>query len=190
VLVSDPTYQLRTQYRELEGEFRSVFGNFKNTRYVDVVTAGRIVELLHSARGLLEASNPDLLAASSELALAERYMVWIYPPHILKPRGTRILSDLGRLDIREATLMREELTRALKPDVQELFGEGNALGILRAVLDEALVLVNHQLQQKQIGTGLQLRRLGALLKTGLVALVMFVAVSPLIINPGALLIGD
>jgi hypothetical protein len=166
------TQQLRTRYLELEGDFRSVVGNFPPD---DSSTAQTIFSFLQVARPALEAKAPDLLTVSSTLDLIERYMVWLYPRHII---STRITSTLLKLD----TLQPHGWKR-YAADLDRVFED---VTYARAPLDEAIAACNRVLLAQQIGSGLQIKRLRAFRGWGLLMLALFFASMPLLANPMAL----
>lgn len=73
-------HHLRARYVELEGDFRTIVANFA---VKDFATADAIFRHLQVIRDSLSRTRPQLLACASTLDLVERYMVWIYPPHVL-----------------------------------------------------------------------------------------------------------
>ena len=88
------TRQLRTRYLDLENDFRSVYGNFGD-KFADHVTASRIASLLHITRPALESNTPDHFTIASTLDQVDRYLVWIYPPHVGLARAIGLLGSLG-----------------------------------------------------------------------------------------------
>jgi hypothetical protein len=168
------TFQLQAKYLELENDFRSVLGNFP--QHADVVTAGRIDDLLHSARESLEHGNPSLLMVSSALDLVERYMVWLYPDWMAKARISTILLKLRSLSFKGKDLLASRLARLSELEKESYPGQ------FRATLDMAIGAINHQVFQGHIGRGLQINRLGLLRNWGLVILVIFLIGSPFAIN--------
>jgi len=167
-------FQLQTRYMELETDFRSVLGNFPNK--ADIVTASRIADILHSARGSLERGEIELLTVSSSLDLVERYMVWLYPDWVARARIEGILLRLESLSFKGKELLKERLSGLSKPEKETHHGE------VRSVLDEAIGLINAEVVQERIGRGLQINRLKALRLWGLVVLLIFLLAAPLATN--------
>ncbi len=150
--------------------------------YADMVTAERIVDILHSTRRMLEADMVDPLKASGALDLVKRYMVWLYPPHVAVARANGVLVQLSSLhDSTEGRkLLIEHLARLAK-------GEKENYSVrTRSLLDEAIGIINKEILLEQISRGLQIKRLTALRTYGLVALALFLALSPLVANVSAL----
>ena len=163
------TKQLRARYLELEGDFRSVVGNFPPE---DASTAQTIFEYLQVVRPALEAKTIDLLTVSSTLDLIERYMVWVYPAHIVQ---TRIASVRLRLETLKPYGW-EEYARKLDAPVQHV-------GHKRAPLDEAIAACNRIVMSRQIGSGLQIKRLRGFGWWGMAMLMVFFAATPLLVAP-------
>jgi len=169
------TFQLRDRYLAGENDFRCVLGNFP--RVADVITAGRINDLLHSAREALEHTAPDLLMVSSALDLIDRYIVWLFPEHIAMAHITTILLRLSSLSpFQGKDTLVERLTDLSKKGTESYSGER------RAVSDEAIHAINKQIRQDQIDRGLQINRLKSLRLWGVVFLGMFLIGSPLATN--------
>ena len=183
------TFQLQAKYLELENDFRSVLGNYP--QYADIITAGRIDDLLHSAKESLEHATPSLLMVSSALDLVERYMVWLYPDWIAKARINAILLKLDSLSFKGKNLLVSRLTRLSELKKESYRGE------FRGTLDEAIGSINDQVFRGHIGRGLQINRLRALRNWGLVILMVFLIGSPFATNvsnvrgwPSQLIIGE
>lgn len=166
------TRQLRTRYVELEGDFRSIVGNFPPD---DAATAQAVFGYLQAARPALEPTRPDHLTVSSTLNQIERYMVWLCPPHIIY---TRITSTLLKLD--------ELRPNGWKRYAAELTSRREDITEARAPLDEAIGACNRVLLAEQIGSGLQIRRLRAFRAWGLLMLALFFVATPLLAQPDAL----
>lgn len=182
-------FQLRARYLELENDFRSVLGNFPED--ADLVTAGRISDILHSAKECLEQETTELLTVSSSLDLIERYMVWLYPPWVGKARINGILLRLESLSFNGRDFLIKKLTELSESDKEAYPGQ------LRSVLDETIGSINAQVIQDRIGRGLQINRLRTLRLWGLIILLIFFAASPLATNlknigdwPSQLIVGQ
>lgn len=168
------TFQLRARYIELENDFRSVLGNFPKS--ADIVTAGRISEILHSARDNLEQETAELLTLASSLDLAERYMVWLCPPWVTKARISGILPRLDVVPIEHRDALVKRLTDLSKAEEEEYPGQ------FRSVLDDTIGTINSQIIQDRISMGLQVSRLKTLRFWGLITLSIFFALSPFATN--------
>lgn len=164
--------QLRTRYLELEGDFRSVVGNFPPS---DMPTGETLFSFLQVVRSSLEVDNPDLLTVSSTLDLIERYMVWLYPEHIIRTRVTSTLLKLETLH----PYGWKRYAEALEQPVD------NA-EYLRAPLDESIAACNRVVLAEQIGSGLQIKRLEAFRNWGLLMLGLFLLATPFLADPKAL----
>jgi hypothetical protein len=167
------TQQLRTRYLELEGDFRSIVGNFPPH---DKATAQTVFNCLQLTRPALEVKEPDYLTVSSTLDLVERYMVWLCPEHIIE---TRMVSTLLKLE----TLRPQGWKRYARVLKQ---WEGPA-GYARAPLDEAIAACNRVVLAQQIGSGLQIKRLRAYRRWGAVIMALLVAATPILADPSALM---
>jgi hypothetical protein len=176
-------YQLRTRYVELENEFRTVFGNFVMESLggtpVDLVSAERVVSLLHVARRALEVEEPDLLMVSNTLDLVERYMLWLTPSFILVAAMPVLRLRAESLPERERVLFTDQLNQ-LYDESGELPTETGRLHLLRGVFDEVIGAYNQHMLREQIGSGLQLKRLRTLRLWGLLVLPVLLAAMPLI----------
>jgi hypothetical protein len=173
------TFQLQELYLEREHDLRSVLGYYEcgtDPCGADVI-AGRVNDLLHSAREALEHTAPNLLLVSSTLDLAERYMLWLYPPHVGKARITAILFRLG-------TLSPFQGKDSLVGRLTDLSKEGTTTdpGPLRALSEEAILAIHIQITHTNIGRGLQINRLRSLRLWGVVVLLMLLLGSPLATN--------
>ncbi len=158
-------HKLRTRYLELQGDFKTVVGNFPPH---DMPTARAILRYLQAARAALEEKRPDLLTASSTLDLVERYMVWLYPTHIIETRltSTRLLLETVRPPGWET--YRDLLSTPFEN-----------LEKARAPLDEAINACNQHILSERIGSGLQIKRLRAFRLAGTLMLLLFFATVPL-----------
>lgn len=168
-------FQLRTRYMEIETDFRSVLGNAPDTVnvIVDVVTATRIVELLHTSRKGLEVSNIDLSVISNLLDLAERLMVWLYPEWIARAKMEGLLLKLDSIPFEQKNALKDRILRLSKSERESYPGE------IRSVLDDAIGIFNSKMVEDRVGRGLQLSRLRALTLWGVFILVLFLAVTPI-----------
>lgn len=167
-------FELRTTYLARENEFLSVLRNFP--AIADVVTADRMANLLHSAREGLEQQTSDLLLISNSLYLVERYMAWIYPPHIATEKIETLLMRLEMLSFKGTELLKARL-QALKNQ-----GDPVSLGKVRSALDETMGVINYQSVQDRIGRRLQINRLKGLRHWGIVVLTLFLLAAPLTTN--------
>lgn len=199
-------HQFRTIYVELEGEFRTVVGNYPPG---DFPTANKIFNFLQSARKALEKKETDLLSISHTLNMVERYMVWIYPSHITNARVITILArlkslrpvgwvgyhekitDLSKNEDDKKLLYEDE---SIRKQLDEKYGTKQIIdnqierqrdlrfGYLRAVLDEAIGACNKKIVDEQISNGLQIERLETLFLRGIGLLLLLLLVSPLATN--------
>jgi hypothetical protein len=180
-------HQTRVRYLELETDFRTVFGNWANGMLggepVDVVTGQCAVELLHGARRALEQPDPDLLSVNSTLDLIERCVVWATPSYLLVAR----IPGLRRRVERE---LQSDACEWLQPLLQRLSaaaecGSASAptsmpLHELRSAIDEATVVLNTAVTERQITIGLQLERLTILRDRGLMLLALLAVLLPML----------
>jgi len=181
--------ELRTRYIELETDFRSLLGNFPDAAHVEI--AGRIVELLRSARETLEQGALHLLTIASTLDLVERCMVWLYPPGIAKARLETILLRLEWRSFTGKDFVKQKLEGLSK------FERETYPGQFSSVLYEALGLMSAEAVQIRIGRGLHISRLRNLRFWGVVVLLMFFLATPLAANlnhmagwPSGLIVGQ
>jgi hypothetical protein len=152
-----------------------VYGNFYGQN-IDHVTAGRTAELLHMAKAALEHERPsELLAVASLLDLVERYMVWLYPLHVLQERAASVETQLRSFDSEHEQAWSRRLSTALENQIGEY---------LRSVLDEAIGIINRRVLQQQTGSALQIDRLRNLWFWGLVLLSVLLAASPFAVRSG------
>jgi len=168
------TFQLRARYSELENDFRSVLGNFPN--FADLVTATRISDILHSARGNLERETAELLTLSSSLDLVERYMVWLCPPWVTKAKIEGIIPRLDVVPIEQRESLVKKLAYLAKAEREDYQGQ------LRSVLDDIIGSINSHTIQNRISMGLQVNRLRNLRFWGVIILFIFFVMSPLATN--------
>jgi hypothetical protein len=178
------TDHLRIRFAELEVEFRSVYGNFRHSREMDHVTAARVAELLHRSRQALEGASPDLLVVTNLLDQIERYMVWLYPPHISDALITRIRSRVEGLPEPERSWYREQVATLSDTD------RVPNIGRQRSIYGEVTYAYNRYVLFSQISGGLQIERLKALLFWGGIFLVAFLAAFPLLVPASPLASGQ
>lgn len=160
---------LRWRYTRLEGDFRTVFNNYFNTKYVDKVTARRIISFLESAREALEKDNCDPLDVSNLLDMADQYMVWLFPPHVANVQMAALTAQLKTEGNPWGDYLAAETTR-----------EGATLGSYRAALDRVKQATNDSNQITQVNNGLQIERLEMLTKWGLVVTIVMLIGIPLV----------
>ena len=177
-------HQCRVRYLELETDFRTVFGNWAygmlGGEPVDVVTGQCCVGLLHSARRALEQPDPDMLSVAATLDLVERCMVWATPSYLL---GARIPGLRRRIEQEVPA----DTCRSLEPLLSRLTlsTDGTAgrpsvpLHEMRSAIDEAIVVLNAAVTERQITSGLQLERLTILRDRGMMLLGALIALLPM-----------
>ena len=170
------SHQLRTRYVELEGDFRTVYGNFRHHSAMDHATAEGVANLLHTCRATLESDTPDLLAASSLLDLIERYMVWLYPQHVADARITAIRLRVEALREPQRSLYRKQIN-ALRDHAGS---SPRGMGLQRSVYDEIISAYNQAVLTTHIGRGLQIERLKALCLGSAILLAVFLVAFPLL----------
>jgi hypothetical protein len=170
---------LRWRYMRLEGDFRTVLNNFYNTIYIDKVTARRIISFLESAREALEEENCEAMDVSNLLDMADQYMVWLYPPHVAKAQAAALAAQLKSQNSSWGIYLEAEL---LNPD--------RTLGSLRAALDKAKEMMNHEAQTAQINNGLQIERLQLLIRYGVVIMLVMLAFIPMIVKSDSAIFKD
>jgi hypothetical protein len=173
------THTLRSRYLELENDFRTVYRNFGALTTTDHITAQRVAELLAKSRTLLEQEQPNLLIVSHTLDLAERFLVWIYPDHVLKVINNSVLARL------EAARQEDSSLEWATTTLRKVAGGEIAidLGSARALLDDSLRQLNQRSIQNHISSGLQLERLSTLRQWGFILLILFFLGIPLMTNP-------
>ncbi|MBL7814610.1 MAG: hypothetical protein JNL70_06360 [Saprospiraceae bacterium] len=162
---------LRARYMHLEGDFRTAYNNFYGTKYMDLVTARRIIDYLQISREALENDDCDVNDVITLLDLADQYMVWIYPPHHAKAQALGLASDLRGQGNPWGVYLENEASR-----------DGQTLGGLRAALDKTKEAMNQAKQAALISTGLQIERLNAAKKWSWYILIVSIAVLPLAIR--------
>ena len=170
------SFELQTRYLALENDLRTVLGNYPDA--ADVITAECISHILHATKKSLEDTDPNLLAVSSALNLVDRYMVWLDPGEPAKARIESLLLKLNTLSFVGKELLVQRLTK-----LSEGIDESHVWKIC-SVLDEAVGLINDQVIQIQISSGLQITRLKLLRNWGLIILMMFLIGSPFVTNLG------
>jgi hypothetical protein len=106
----------------------------------------------------------------------ERYMAWIYPPHIATEKIETLLMRLEMLSFKGTELLKARL-QALKNQ-----GDPVSLGKVRSALDETMGVINYQSVQDRIGRRLQINRLKGLRHWGIVVLTLFLLAAPLTTN--------
>jgi hypothetical protein len=180
------TDHLRIRFAELEVEFRSVYGNFRYSREMDHVTAARVADLLHRSRQALEGAAPDLLVVTNLLDQVERYMVWLYPPHISDALITRIRSRVESLPEPERSWYREQVATLTDTTTDRV----RDIGRQRSIYGEVTYAFNRHVLFSQISGGLQIERLKALLFWGGIFLVAFLAAFPLLVPASPLASGQ
>lgn len=162
---------LRARYLRLEGDFRTAYGNFYNTPYMDLVTARRIISFLQTSREALEDDDCDVSDVITMLDMTDQYMVWIYPPHYAKAQAFGMAADLKG----QNNPWGEFLER-------EAFREGQTLGGIRSALDKTKEALNEAKQMAIISTGLQIERLNTASKWSLYVLISSLVFLPLVVR--------
>lgn len=171
-------YQLRSRYIELEGEFRTIFPNYKDYSKLDIPTVGQIVDALKKSREILEEVDPDIILASNLLDEAEEYLVWIVPDHLLKARIPSLSNRLSNLD---------DSFKDQYVDKLDKIQNANAINSYdRAIIDEILKLNNKNILNEIINNGLQIERLRAFRSGGCIIAIILIVLYPIIISYDAL----
>ena len=179
-------HQTRVRYLELETDFRTVFGNWAygmlGGEPVDVVTGQCAVELLQGARRALEQPDPDLLSVNSTLDLIERCIVWATPSYLLVARIPGLRRRVEReLQSDACTWLQPLLHRLTVATESAPAGRPPVpLHELRSTIDEATVVLNTAVTERQITSGLQLERLTILRDRGLVLLALLALLLPML----------
>ena len=162
---------LRARYLRLEGDFRTAFGNFYNTPYMDLVTARRIISFLQTSREALEDDDCDVNDVITMLDMTDQYMVWIYPPHYAKAQAFGLAADLKGQNNPWGEFLEREASR-----------EGQTLGGMRAALDKTKEALNEAKQMAIISTGLQIERLNTASKWSWYVLIASLVFLPMVVR--------
>jgi len=165
-------YFLRTRYVELEGDFRTAFNNFYTAEHFDKVTAARIVKFLVIAKRALEGEDVNLLSVANLLDLIDRYLIWIFPPHIACQRVSTLAINLKTNYPKYSKLLQESLDEK----------RGNGIGVIRAVYDEVIGQMSKITINNHISFGLQIERLYLLRLWGIITLAVTITFFPLLTN--------
>jgi hypothetical protein len=179
--------QLRTTFVELGNDFRSVTGNFATSAWYDRVTGRIIAELLTSARARLESSKDSVLTLATDLGLVERYMVWLYPPHVALIRLETIGARLTALRSPEARDVEGKLAEiGTTATAESLAADAWGFGRLRALMDEGIGLLNAHDVEEKIAVALQIDRLKGFLRWGMPLLAALLVTVVLLSNTNGL----
>lgn len=182
---------LRNRYLLVESDFRTILPSYlkmpeKLILYIS--SCEMIFKLLKATREVLEQDKVDLISTSEELDFLERFIIWIYPQHILKARITALKSNIELLQPGVKELYLQELDALMKEPILEdsHINDRNfdniKLASIRSILDELIGACNRKELDDQISAGLQIRRLEALRLWGLIILGVFFISSPLMIS--------
>lgn len=166
-------YNLRTRYIENQEDFRTAFNNFSTYAGFDIVTASRIVELLCISRKALEEENANLLDIANLLDLVERYLIWLFPHHIVNNRINILAKRINLTNHEYAAHLTEKL---------KIYNNPAHIGELRAVYDEVIGDLNRINTKKQISFGLQIERLSILRYWGIIVLIFSIFILPISLN--------
>jgi hypothetical protein len=186
--------QLRTVYMDLEGNLRTLIPEYlsecdtKKQKSADEI--GKYVKnLLKATKVILEndkLTKRQLLIASSLLCEAEECIVWMTPHAIAFAHIPGQLSQLTKLDLQNKDkylLMLEDCKNILdkyKGKYEEI--SKYETEYYRAYLEEIIKVINEQILKDRINTGLQIERLRTLRYWGLILLVFFILIFPLLGN--------
>ncbi len=162
---------LRSRYFRIEGDFRTFFNNYYNSQKIDFVVARRIIAMLEMSRNSLEHDNCNLIEVRDLIALAEQYMIWLYPENIASERGYVLVAKLQNQDSYLSGLLKDRLDKA----------NGN-VGIIRSVLEDVKDTLNQQERDLFITGSVQVTKLENLTKMGVIALAVFIVALPFIVH--------
>ena len=186
---------LRNRYMVIESDFRTILPLYIKTpeRLIsDIPSVEMIYQLLRTIREVLEGDKVDSISTSEELDFLERFIIWIYPQHLLKARIVALKSNIELMQLNDKELYRQELADLMKEPILEdsRVNDQNfdniKLSSIRSILDELIGACNKKTLDDMISAGLQIRRLEALRLWGLVLLGVFFLSTPLMINSGTL----
>jgi len=172
--------ELRARYIEIESDFRAAFSDFRAGE-TDWSVAEIMMTRLDEAKTLLEDENPEKHSAAIILDSLDRYLIWIFPPAIVKTRTEILSEDIANRYPTFSTLLKE----AIK-NFDKKCGEGSdkneELRNLRAVFDEVRGKINRDNINAHTIKELQLVKMKYLNKLGVVILMIAFFVLGLFIN--------
>lgn|GEM_PF-640396 len=176
--------ELRAKYVEIESDFRASLSDFKPGE-TDWAVAEMIRNLLNETRQLLEADDSDKLCAANAINLLDRYLIWIFPPALVKMRSEilseNILSDYPFYSkkLAEAINCFAEKCNDKGPNEQDMKN-------IRAVYDEVKGKINRDKIDKHTNKELQLNKLAYLNKIGIAVLLVAILVFGFLTDPAKL----
>ena len=162
---------LRSRYFRIEGDFRTFFNNYYNSPKMDFVVARRIIAMLEMSRNSLEHDNCNLIEVRDLIALAEQYMIWLYPENIASERGYVLVAKLQNQNSYLSAILKDRLDKA----------NGNN-GVIQTVLEDVKDTLNQQERDLFITGSVQVTKLENLTKMGIIALIIFIIALPFIVH--------
>lgn len=170
---------LRNRYIGIEGDFRTSYQYDKNAPLCDFIK-----ELLILSKQVLEKDKlgkTDLLSVSSLLDEAEERMIWIMPKHMKLSELYALKIDLDKSpqdirknfkDLLEKCLSQLNASEQIPADASENDCNAN--------IEQIIKVINKNVLDDRINKGLQIERLRSLRFWGLILLISFILMFPLI----------
>jgi hypothetical protein len=169
--------QLRSRYMDLEGRFRNALLGNKDTDISDFIK-----ELLILSKRILEQEKlgkMDLISTSSQLDRAEECIIWILPKDIKISKIHEISLDLDRFEPKIKDFY-EKLLQGCQKYLDEPNSQNNSHDNCNANIEEIVRAINKDILEKRINTGLQIERLRSLRFWGLILLIFYVLMYPML----------
>lgn len=169
--------QLRSRYMDLEGRFRNALPGNKDTNLSDFIK-----ELLILSKQILEQEKLgkiELISTCSHLDRVEEHMIWILPRDIKISKIHEISLDLDRFKT-EIKDDYKKLLQECQRHLDETNSQDNSDEKCNANIVEIVRAINKDILEKMINTGLQIERLRSLRFWGLILLIFFVLLFPML----------
>ena len=184
--------QLRSIYMDLEGDFRTLIPEYSNEidngkqKSVDEIGI-YVVNLLKTTKEILDnekLTKRRLLIASSLLCEVEECLVWMTPHAIALAHLPSQLSQLSKINSPDKDIYISML-RDCQNILNKYKGKYDEISKsetehYRAHIEEIVNLINCETLKDKINTGLQIERLRTLHYWGIVLLILFILVFPLL----------
>jgi hypothetical protein len=191
------TSLLRARYMDLEGNLRTIPPVYTNMNDEDKHLNERelrsyLITLLKASKTILEKkrlSKRDLLLASSLLDEADECLVWITPPAIALAQIPTLYSQISNSDIncRNVYLsMLDDCQAKLKSFNSKAESiDDTEEDHYRACIEECIRVLNASILNNRINTGLQIERLRSLRFWGIILLIFYITIFPMVSSPAA-----
>ncbi len=160
---------LVARHAQIRGDLLVSAGTIQYYWHTDVYV-NRVRDYLNQARDTLQAAHPTLPVAANQLAMAERALIWLYPPQILNDKCRLVRENLAELRPKPEELLKQldevmtERLQASVPRVDPAASGTDGAGWerdlrVRQVLSDATSYLHQNEESSLIEDDLQVTRL-------------------------------